>query len=220
MDFECGYCGARFPDGGRGLARSGMEVSGGIYLWQLNMKGPVVVETLPGPHTKGWFPVVQDDFTTLRAFLVHFPQEQKSHVANIFLAAVRQGAQTAGGVLTRVTIDLHERLRRAAHYRDKTEHTKIDNILYYFEHYDEDAEAFARWALAWEKLSPAEKARHKAGTAREAIRAHMDREDPTAKQSAYLRKMGYTGPIDSKAHASALIDIYLRGGRVEAGGVA
>lgn len=173
----------------------------------------------PRRDTKG-SALVQDNFTTLRAFLAHFPQEQRSQVTNIYLSAVRQGARTAGDVLTRVTIDLHSRLRQAAQYRDKETHAKIDNIIYFFEHYDEDAEAFARWALAWERLSPTDKAKHKAGTAREAIRAHMDREDPTEKQIAYLRMMGYTGPIDSKAHASALIDIYMRGGRVETGGVA
>ncbi len=48
----------------------------------------------------------------------------------------------------------------------------------------------------------------------------MDRQRASEQQIAWLRRMGYDGPIDSKAHASALIDIYTRGHRViTAGGL-
>lgn len=172
---------------------------------------------LPRRDTKG-VSLVQDNFTTLRAFLAHFPPEQKSHVANLFLTPVRAGHHDPHGVHAAVYADLRQRIEQAERWGRENARDRfiLDQVR---ADYD-GALDFARWALAYEQLSPAEKARQKASRAREAIEFHMDRDEPTEKQVAYLRARGYVGPIESKRHASALIDIYMRGGRVETGGVA
>lgn len=146
-----------------------------------------------------------------RAFLAHFPDNEKSWITNVFLAAVRSGANTVDAVYTSVEVSLRERLRHAAKRRDKIDHEKTDHAVYNFEHYPEEACDFAEWALAWERLTPAEKAERKAENAKPHIRAYHEGQPPTDRQVAYCRSLGHTGPITSKAHASAIIET-LKGG--------
>lgn len=149
--------------------------------------------------------------TDRRAFLAFFPDHEKSHLTNIFLQAVRAGAADVDAVYVAVEVDLRERLRAAALHRDKDSHEKIDTYLYYFEHFPESACDFADWALAWERLTPAEKARERAAKAAPHVREHMAGQPPTERQLAYLRSLGWRGEVASKAHASELITA-LRGG--------
>ena len=181
------------------------------------MKTPAVYRALPGPYTEGWYPAVPTDITTLRAFLAHFPQNQKSTVANLFLAPVRRGIRTPEGVRAAVYAELRESVERAASWGRANER---DQFILDTMRLDYDGSLdYARYAIVYEQMTTEEKARIKAGRAQEGIDAWMDRQEPTEKQIVYLRSRGYTGTIDSRRHASALIDIYMRGGRVEANGV-
>ncbi len=161
---------------------------------------------------------MQDDLSTLRAFLAYFPQPQKSHVANLFLLPVRQGHTNPSEVRAAVVDDLHERIRRAIAYRYDSARDR--EILAVVLREPDEALDFARWAIQYERLTPAEKQRIKNNRSAEAIGVAMDREEPTEKQVAYLRRKGYQGPIESKKFASSLIDIYTRGGRVDMSGAA
>lgn len=156
--------------------------------------------------------------TTLRAFLEYFPQSQRSHVAYLFLRPVREGRTDPQAVYAAVYAGLREVIDRGARYG--WDNARDQGILDQMKRAYDDALDLARWAIEYEKLTPAEKQRIKSGRATEAIAAHMDREDATEKQVAYLRGHGYTGPIYSKKFASSLIDIYTRGGRVDMGGAA
>lgn len=154
----------------------------------------------------------------LRAFLAYFPQQQKSHVANLFLLPVRQGHTEPVEVRAAVVDDLHHRIRRAIEFGYDAARDR--DILAIVLREPDEALDFARWAIQYERLTPAEKQRIKNNRSAEAIGVAMDREDPTEKQVAYLRRKGYNGPIDSKKFASSLIDIYTRGGRVDMSGAA
>ena len=151
--------------------------------------------------------------TDRRAFLAFFPDHDKSHITNIFLHAIRAGATNVDTVYRDVEVDLRERLREAALRRDKDTHAKIDTYLYYFEHFPESACDFAAWALDWERMTPAEKAREKAKKAAPHIHSHMQGQPPTERQIAYLRSLGWQGEITSKAHASDLITALKAGAR-------
>lgn len=161
---------------------------------------------------------MQNDLSTLRAFLAYFPQQQKSHVANLFLLPVRQGVTTPDGVRAAVYAALRERIERDERfgYENARDRGILDQMR---RDYDGSLD-FARWAIEYERLSPEAKQRIKNTRSAEAIGVAMDREEPTEKQVAYLRRKGYHGPIESKKFASSLIDIYTRGGRVDMSGAA
>lgn len=158
------------------------------------------------------------DLTTLRAFLDYFPPLGRSHVANLFLRPVRQGITTPDGVYAAVFAELRENIERQRTWG--RENVRDQGILDQMRRSYDDAMDYARYAIEYEKLTPAEKQRIKDGRADHEIGKRLDAEEPTEKQVAYLRKRGYAGPIYSKKFASSLIDIYTRGGRVDMSGAA
>ena len=147
-----------------------------------------------------------DATTDQRIFLDSFPPARRSYVANTFLHAVRAGARTPEQVLAAVEAEL-----RAVHIRaqrwggvDTIDRTK-DIYAALNEHHD-DALAFAAWAISWEALPPAERERQKQAKGEAHRRAWMEQQPATEKQVAYVRALGFTGEVTSKAHASQLID--------------
>jgi len=168
-------------------------------------------------------PVVAD-----RKLLDFFEQHYKSTLTNRFLSQVRNGkAATADAVYALVLEDLRERWAwtiehsrqpwaEQAHWM--AEAAALAEHLGTLTRQREAGIAFGQWALDWDALPPEERERQKRSRSAEHIRHHMDREAPTEKQVAYLRGRGYTGPIESKGHASSLIDVLMRGGRVEVEG--
>lgn len=150
-----------------------------------------------------------------RALLEHFPQPRRSAIANLFLNEVRRGAgETPEQVRVAVMMELTDRLRRAANYQWADEYTRVAEFIRILHAHEPAARQYAQWALDWESLPPEERERQKGERSAQHLSAAMDRQPPTEKQVGYLRKMGYDGPIDSKAHAAALIDIHTRGHRV------
>ncbi len=153
-----------------------------------------------------------------KAFLERFEQPVKSTIANLFLRPVRAGtAHYPRAVLAEVLRELQARRARAAAggWRETLELTEM--IYATIAAHEKEAIAFGAWALEWEALPPEERERRKRDRGEQYRTAHMDRQAPTDKQVEYLRRMGYDGPIDSKAFASSLIDCYTRGYKVVRG---
>lgn len=151
-----------------------------------------------------------------RAFLDLFPANQRSTVANLFLRPVREGTTDAILVFAAVYAELRERIERPRSYAydDSRDRFILDTLR---ANYDA-ATAYARWCVAYEQLSPEDKQRRKQASTAEGIGLWQEQQPPTDKQVAYLHTLGYTGPVESRRHASSLIEIYKRGGRVEVGG--
>lgn len=148
-----------------------------------------------------------------RAFLDLSPANRPSGVANIVLKPIRQrGITEPRAVLVAVVTDMVDRQNwaRRRGYPDDMSAEIVEAIA---AHRDKALD-YAGYCVRYEALPKQDRERLKSSRSAEAIRAHMDREEPTEKQVAYVRRQGYDGPIDSKAHASALIDIYLRGYQV------
>lgn len=163
---------------------------------------------IPAPHAQEVIaPMRTIDHTTRDRFASHFdPTTEIPLVNHIFLRAIRGGASTIDGVYTRVEIALREDLRDAALRRDKERHAKIENIIYYFEHFPEEACDYARYYLAWERLTPEQKRAARAAQDNPGRDARMATQPASEKQIAYARSLGYTGEITSKLHASQIID--------------
>jgi len=70
----------------------------------------------------------------------------------------------------------------------------------------DEAVKFAQYVIWRENLTPEEHARLKAIQAEEGRRAWMETQPPTEKQINYLRLLGYEGEVESRGHASQLID--------------
>jgi len=150
-----------------------------------------------------------------KTLLDHFGQSLRSTVANLYLRPIRErGACDPRAVHAAVVRDLQER-RAQAHRGGWRESFELaDAILTTVTDYEADALAYAAWALAWEALSPEERRRQKGERSAQHIASIMDRQPPTEKQIAYIRRMGFTDPIPSKAFASSVIDLLTRGNEV------
>ncbi len=159
-----------------------------------------------------------------RDFLELLPQPQRGTVANVFLNQVRANphliAATAvpSARASTVFILVHEalrgRCRRARAGGQYDELAKVGEWLALLDRHPDEALAYAQWCLDYEALPREERERRKRDRGEQYRTAHMDRQAPTDKQVEYLRRMGYDGPIDSKAFASSLIDCYTRGYKV------
>lgn len=152
-----------------------------------------------------------------RAFLDLFPTLKRSTVANLFLGPVRRGIAHPVHVYTSVIAELAERTDRAERYGYDT---STDALLATVRDNHDAGIAYARWCIAYEQLPPEEKKRRKQNSTAEGIGKWQEQQPATEKQIAYLARVGYTGPVHNRRHASSLIDIYMRGDRVEVGGAA
>ena len=144
------------------------------------------------------------DATARDAFLAVFPIARRAYVTNCFLFACRRGASMPAAVVAAVEHDLLQAAARACRWHERAARDRAVYDVIRAQH--EAALAFAGWALAWERLTPADKARLRAGQREQYQHAWMDQQLATAKQLAYVRALGYTGDVTSKAHASELIE--------------
>lgn len=158
---------------------------------------------MAGP-SRGWAvnipdPILHDRLT----FLAHFPHNQRATATNVLLSAVRAGCSNPHQV---VGYALESARRRYWNEACLT-------LVLLAELDPEALEAGARWALWWESLPREEKQRLKSERAGEAVERWMEGQPPTAKQVAYLRKLGHTGEEPAnRLEASRLIDTLLREG--------
>ena len=146
-----------------------------------------------------------------RAFLNHFTENQRSHIANIFLGAVRHGKRTPDSVLAAVIATALGRLDQAKRWNDAEDAAKFSVITRMLIEHRDEALAFAQWALDWEAQSPEQREQTKVERGQH-YRARWMREQPaTQRQIDYLRTLGWEGEVTSRLEGSRLID-RLRGG--------
>ncbi len=165
-----------------------------------------------------------------RDFLELLPQPQRGTVANVFLNQIRANphliAATAvpsarvDTLLILVHEELQGRCRRARAGGWYDELAKVREWIALINRHPAEALAYAQWCLDYEALPREERERQKRQRGDQYRLNYMDRQPPTERQIEFLRRRGYTGRIDSKQHASSLVDIYVRGGRVVEEGAA
>ncbi len=151
-----------------------------------------------------------------RALLERFPNARRSYVANTFLYSVRSGARTPDKVLADVEHELSETAKRSRRWGFSETVERTETMYSILNEYHDEALAFAAWAIAWEALPTAERERQKRVKGEVHRQAYMEQQPATDKQVAYIRALGYEGPVTSKAHASSLIEQLKRGEPVEA----
>lgn len=146
-----------------------------------------------------------------RAFLEHFPAERRSFVSNWFLTEVRAGRSDPNAVVRAV----RERLRLYINRYDSDPAGKYCLFLDELDANPSEALRYARWSLDWERMTPEQKARHKAQRNVEGINLWMETQEPSEKQIALLTKLGHAERPASKAEASRLIDALLKAPRTQ-----
>ena len=147
-------------------------------------------------------------------FLDHFPLLQRGVIKNSFHHAIRVGERTPDGVVRWVERWFLARLDRGARFRDGVAQEKARAILDALASHPEEALALAEEVLAYEALPEEERRRLKEARGEEHRLAWMEQQEPTSKQVAYCRALGYRGVIESRRHASEIIDrLKASGGR-------
>lgn len=135
------------------------------------------------------------------AFLAHFPHNQRATATNVLLSAVRAGCCNVHQVVGYAVESARQRYWNEA----------CLTLVLLAELDPEALEAGARWALWWERQPREVKARLKAERAGEAVERWMEGQPPTARQLAFLRKLGHTGEGPAnRLEASRLIDSLLQ----------
>ena len=157
--------------------------------------------------------VAHPEQDTRRAFLERFPDHLRSTIANTFLCAIRAGATTEADVVYRVERVYLCRLDAGERVRDGLARRRAQAVLDALTADPDQAAAFAAWCLEWESLPAEERAKRKRCRSEEHRRQWLDQQPPTPKQVNYCRLLGYQGAIESKRHASEIIE-QLKGTRV------
>jgi len=101
----------------------------------------------------------------------------------------------------------------ALRWGQPVQYSKMFTILEALRAHPQEARDLARWAIAWEAMPREQQQRIKAERQATYQRRYMADAMPTAKQLGLLRQLGYTGAVESRLHASQLIDEHLKRGR-------
>ena len=149
-----------------------------------------------------------------------FPQEQRSTVAQYFYRAARHGTQTPDAIYYEVLGQIWQRRSTALRYaeqpaawqpaRARLEAEGLAALYAVLATHRTEGEAFATYVLWREALPPEARSREKSLRYVAARNAARESEPPTTKQVAYLRALGYTAEVETKAAASSLIDRLVR----------
>lgn len=151
-----------------------------------------------------------------KRLLERFEPSRRSFVANTYFESIRAGIHHPFQVLTDVKHKLREviaRSQRWGHLSDVAERNQ--QVLDILVDFHDEAMEYAAYCLDWERLTPEQKARIRGVQGVQYRRAYMEQQPATAKQVDYIRALGFTGDVTSKAHASELIERLKRGERVE-----
>ncbi len=147
-----------------------------------------------------------------RSFLELFPIPDRNPIAQYFHFRVREGAATPRSVVLRVAAHVGARLTQA--WGDTGEQRRQQSYLCGLADHFDLALLFAEHVLHWEALPQAERDAQKAERGRTYQREYMATQSATAKQVAYLARLGWDGAVpESRAAASDLIDQLLAEGR-------
>jgi hypothetical protein len=142
------------------------------------------------------------------AWLDQWPPTRRSTLANWFYAAVRSGLTTLPAIVDHVSATLHQRLQWTS---DPAKREWLCQVLTSIREDPHAAEDYAGEVWALEQLPADAKARLKAERAQAFMIEAMRGREPSARQVAFLRSLGYTGaPPRERAEASAMIDRLLR----------
>lgn len=161
----------------------------------------------------------QPDVATARPsrdLLEHLTNPQRGALSQRLRNIVRAGqAGTPTLAYRRALLDLQRDLANARRWSpDDGRTANLGELVAVLAGHGDEAIAYAAWIFADEAAPPEERERRKAAQSAEAVRAHMDNMPPTERQLDYLRRMGFSGVVDSRAFAASLIDVYTRGFRV------
>jgi hypothetical protein len=138
-----------------------------------------------------------------RPLLHHVPIRQRGHFMNLFLAPPRAGCTNPQEVVAQVTTELQRTLQRRRPWVSEEQLEPLrQDILLVISHPGE-ALTLAQEAIDYVALPPREQERLKAKRQRVST-GHLP---ATEKQLAYLRALGHHGPVDSRTHASQLINM-------------
>jgi hypothetical protein len=141
-----------------------------------------------------------------RKFLERFPTTQCGHIMNMFLLPIRQGVSEPAEIVRRVEHSFLQRECNGVRYRDLVAQQRARWVLDGLSAYPDEALALAGWAVEYEALPPAERERLKLERGADHRRDWMSRQEPTPKQLAYIRALGFTGRVESRQHAADLIE--------------
>ncbi len=140
-----------------------------------------------------------------RRLLERYPAEARSLVANLFLDAARRGVTDPVIVVGAVTAEGRRRWSRWADGKGKA---IADTLVAY----PTEAVDYAGWAIAWAGLPNDCRQAIKAERGHDYRLAWLSKQPATDAQVRYVRQLGWTGEIASKAAASTLIDELRSGG--------
>lgn len=138
------------------------------------------------------------------AFLQHFPREYRGRNGHFFYHAVRSGADDPRKVCSLVYKQVVARLKEAG--LGDVQRLSFLDLKRWLEDDRQGAMLLAHYCLEWEQATPEERRARKERNAAEAKREAMGERPPTEKQLALLKKLGHTGEVHHRAHASELIE--------------
>jgi hypothetical protein len=149
----------------------------------------------------------RQDTPSARPLLPHVPERQRGPLMNRFLELVRRhGITDPKEIVKQVVTGLRQDLQRRGRWYDAADLRPLRETLVAVLGHPTEALALAQEAVAYEQLTPAQKAQHKAERSTHYARASMHGKPPTPKQLSYLNSLGVaTAPTD-RLEASRLID--------------
>jgi len=154
-----------------------------------------------------------------------FDPKQRGPLANVFYRQYRCGAPPYGYAsdapwtpeMLRLAVmrEITERVRRAYRQDYREEYERYGDWAYRLGRDVPATLDFCAYVIWREQLPAEQRQRLKQERTTEHARAWLEEQPATASQMSYLKALGYSGPVASRAHASSLIDVLKRGGRVE-----
>ena len=148
-----------------------------------------------------------------REILDHLPQKERSLFTNIALDQVRGGIAATGAIVAGMAAEYRRRAAAAVRYGNPFALEAARRGVAVIHDHPDAVLAFAAWAILWDELPPEERVKRKATQAKAHVVAWTRSQPPTVKQITYVRALGWTGEIESRAHASLLIDALKTPGR-------
>ena len=132
------------------------------------------------------------------------------YAANLLSMALREPIRRGEGDPAAIRAAAEARLLawegRDDRHRDATRAAAARAALDAMAGHPDELAAFIAHCAEWERLPAAERERLRAQRGDQHRRQWLEEQPATPKQRDYLRALGYTGAIRSKAHASQLID--------------
>jgi hypothetical protein len=154
-----------------------------------------------------------DELEAARApFLQRLPTTYQGVACNYFLEPPRhQGATDALTTLKLATANIRRRQQTAEAYRafSASSERSAEHLAQLVQAIEDDPEGalwLAAWAVAYVQLPESDRRSRKTAKATNWAQESMRGKPPTAKQLAYLDRLGYQGVVTDRQHASALID--------------